>query len=81
MLRSGLLAPFVMANAQQLKGLNINPNTVTVAGFSSGSQMSHQLHVVNSAKIKSAGLGNGGVYASANAGVACCGPPMPENQL
>ena len=39
------------------------------------------MHVVHSEKIKGAALGNGGLYNTGNAGVACCGPPLEENTL
>ena len=47
-----------------LPPLNISPNTITASGYSSGSYMSSQLHVVHSSTIKGVGLISGGPYAT-----------------
>jgi len=59
----------INVSANMLKGLGTNPDTLVIGGFSSGAQMSQQLHVIYSGKIKGAGLANGGLYATSNAGV------------
>jgi hypothetical protein len=43
--------------------MNINPDTVTAAGFSGGSHYANILHVSNSATIKGAGLAAGGPFS------------------
>jgi len=51
-------------NVGQLPGLNINPEWVTAAGFSSGSYNAHFLHVANSSMFKGSGLLNGYLYST-----------------
>ena len=46
-----------------LAPMNVDPNTITSSGFSSGSFMSNQLHVVFSKTFKGVGLMNGGAYS------------------
>ena len=49
-------------NETSLPSLSGNPNTITVSGFSAGSFMAMQLHVIFSEKIKGAGLVGGGPF-------------------
>jgi hypothetical protein len=46
-----------------LPPLNVNPDLITVAGFSSGGKNSHNLHLVMSDTFKGAGLLNDGLYS------------------
>ena len=48
-------------NSEHLPPLNINPDTVTVSGFSSGSFMSAITGITMSDTFKGAGMLNGGV--------------------
>ena len=47
-----------------LPGMGLDPNTIIASGFSSGSYMSMQMHVIYSETIKGVGLHQGGPYAS-----------------
>lgn len=53
-----------MSTYGPLPGLAINPNLVTVVGFSSGSYFSNYLHLANSSLIKGSGLLNGSLYTT-----------------
>ena len=46
--------------------MKINPATITVSGFSAGSYMSHQLHLIFSRTIQGAGCIAGGPYGVGN---------------
>lgn len=46
----------------KLPSMGADPDLVTFSGFSSGSWMSHQLHIVYSDTIKAVALHNGGPY-------------------
>ena len=48
----------------KLPSMGADPDYVTFSGFSSGSWMSHQLHIVYSDTIKGVGLYEGGPYGS-----------------
>ena len=43
----------------KLTGMNVDPNFISIAGFSSGSFMAMNMHVAFSSTIKGAGLGAG----------------------
>ena len=58
-----------------LPPLAADPDSVIIGGFSSGSYMSHQMHVVHSETIKGAGLMNGGAYYSKGWGAWNTGTP------
>ena len=45
-----------------LPGLGVDPDTVTVSGYASGSYMANVMHVAYSETIKGAGLICGGPY-------------------
>ena len=51
-----------------LPPLAIDPDSIVMAGFSSGSFMSHQMHMVYSETIKGVGLIAGGPYYAKGAG-------------
>ena len=46
--------------------LAANPNTVTISGFSAGSFMAQQMHVIYSKTIKGAGCVAGGPFGIGN---------------
>ena len=48
---------------QKLPQLHLNPNTVTISGFSAGAFMASQLHFIYSGVIKGAGLVSGGPFS------------------
>ena len=56
--------PEVEPRVFDLPTLNVNPDTITLAGFSSGATMSNQLLVVYSNTFKGAALFNGAPFAS-----------------
>ena len=47
-----------------LPGLNVNPDTITASGFSSGSFMTTNVHFIHSNLIKGVGLIAGGMYGN-----------------
>lgn len=49
-------------NETKLPSLSGNPDTITVSGFSAGSFMAMQMHVIYSDTIKGAGLVGGGPF-------------------
>ena len=53
------------SNKFHLPPLNINPDTITVAGFSSGAFMANQLFVILSETFAGASLMSGGAYTTA----------------
>ena len=61
--------------AINLPSLGADPSSVVFAGFSSGSFMSHQLHITFSETIKGVGLMAGGPYYSKSFGVLT----LPKN--
>ena len=46
-----------------LPAMNVNPNTITVSGFSGGSGYANILHIVHSKTIKASGLKCGPAYS------------------
>ena len=60
-----------------LPPLAADPDSVILTGFSSGADMSHQLHIINSATIKGVGSMNGNAFYSKAWGNV--GIPLPRN--
>ena len=42
--------------------LNVDPNFITISGYSSGSAMANNVHVAHSATIKGGNYNNGGIH-------------------
>ena len=53
---------FNINQANILPGFGVNPDTITMSGFSSGSFMTAQMSVILSERIKGAGMIAGGPY-------------------
>ena len=56
------------SSTKRLPSMNAHADTITFSGFSSGSFMSTNMHVIYSDIIKGVGLTSGGVYGFANYG-------------
>jgi len=50
------------SSGQGLPAMNVNPNTITVAGHSSGAFMGTTAHVIFSNTFKGGSFHNGGIY-------------------
>ena len=56
------------SEAIELPALCVNPDTVTVSGFSTGAGFAHKLHIAHSGTIKGAGIMHGLPYIPYNLG-------------
>jgi len=56
-----IMGNFFGSDIVSLPPMGADPDTIVLTGYSCGSWMAHQTHVINSGTIKGVGLFNGGI--------------------